>query len=143
MNYTIYAYSIYLPVAIMLTIWVANKLLTNAKVFYVDIFHGQDEQALSLNKLIQVGFYLLAFGLAFLLLEFRPEITLQKDGGAVIRYMDTIQGLMEALSVKIGGFVVILGIMLFVNLVLILTQRNNAAKMLAQAIAKNKITETK
>ena len=43
MNYTstAVAYSIYLPLVIALTIWVANKLLSNAKVFYMDIFHGQ------------------------------------------------------------------------------------------------------
>lgn len=41
------------------------------------------------------------------------------------------------------AYVVILGIMLFLNLILILTQRNNAAKVLAQATTKNKMTETK
>ena len=140
MNYTILAYSIYLPVAIMLTVWVANKLLGNAKVFYIDIFHGQNEQALSLNKLLQVGFYLIGFGCAFLRLVIAPEAETNNYGEYHYHYIDTVQGLMEALSIKVGGFVVILGVMLFLNLILILKQRNHSNRIATQAAERNKYT---
>lgn len=138
MNYTILAYSIYLPVAIMLTIWVANKLLSNAKVFYVDIFQGQSEQALSLNKLLQVGFYLIGLGFAFLRLEIKPNWETNDAGISHHNYIDTAQEIIETLSIKVGGFVVILGIMLFLNLIVILMLRSGSSRTNEQ-IAKNRI----
>jgi len=139
MNYTstAVAYSIYLPLVIALTIWVANKLLSNAKVFYMDIFHGQTEQAQSLNKLLQVGFYLIALGFGFLRLQISPEYR-NDASGTGMHYIGTTQEIIEALSIKVGGFVVILGIMLFLNLILILSQRSKAKTI--QATSQNKGT---
>jgi len=125
-NHTALAYSIYLPLVIVLTIWVANKLLSNAKVFYIDIFRGQTEQAQSLNKLLQVGFYLIALGFGFLRLTIVPEWRSVGEGTPGPHYIGTAQEVIEALSMKVGGFVVILGVMLFLNLLLILAQRNKA-----------------
>ncbi len=101
----IIAYSIYLPVTIGLTYYVARVLFRNGKVFMLDIFRGREEIATSTNKLFQVGFYLLNLGFAFLTLRIAYEIT-----GA--------QDVFEALSSKIGGFSIYLGIMLFFNLYL-------------------------
>ena len=99
----IIAYSIYLPVTIGLTYYVARVLFRNGKVFMLDIFRGREEIATSTNKLFQVGFYLLNLGFAFLTLKVSYDIT-----GA--------QDVFEALSAKIGGFSIYLGIMLFFNL---------------------------
>jgi hypothetical protein len=142
MNYTILAYSIYLPAAIVLTIWVANQLLRNAKIFYVDIFQGQNEQALSLNKLIQVGFYLIGLGFAFMKLEIKAEFGDNNFGEAHPHYITGIQETMETLSTKIGSFVIVLGVMLFLNLILILAQRNKAIKPPAPTIFKSNVPET-
>ncbi|MFX3625912.1 MAG: hypothetical protein ACN6I4_01000 [bacterium] len=101
----IIAYSIYLPVTIGLTYYVAHVLFRNGKVFMLDIFRGREEIATSTNKLFQVGFYLLNLGFAFLTLRIAYEVT-----GA--------QDVFEALSSKIGGFSIYLGIMLFFNLYL-------------------------
>src|ERR1700722_20314722 len=144
MNYTAVAYSIYLPLVIILTIWVANKLLRNAKVFYVDIFHGQTEQAQSLNKLLQVGFYLMALGFGFLRLEIAPEMRTNTSGVNALHFIGITQEIIEALSVKVGGFVVILGLMLFLNLLLILTQRSSANRTkAAQVLIQNTVAEIK
>lgn len=99
------AYLIYLPVVIILTWYVAHTLFRNSKVFMVDIFHGKVEFAESTNKLFETGFYLLNLGYAFLIMEIVGEIT-------------TARTLLELLTVKIGGFCIYLGIMLFVNLYL-------------------------
>lgn len=142
MNYTAVAYSIYLPLVIVLTIWVANKLLSNAKVFYMDIFHGQTEQAQSLNKLLQVGFYLIALGFGFLRLKISPEYRSDASGVSNLHYVGTAQEIIEALSIKVGGFIVILGIMLFFSLLLLLTQRSNATRNNKPAQAATQRAET-
>lgn len=95
-------YAIYLPIAIGLTYFVARSLFNNSKIFMLDIFRGRVEIANATNNLFRVGFYLLNVGFALLILQ--------------IAYAGTIQHLIEALSLKIGGFSIYLGIMLFANL---------------------------
>lgn len=124
MNYTVLCYSIYLPVAVLLTVWVAKTLLTNAKVFYLDMFHGQSEQAVSVNKLIQVGFYLINLGFIFLRLRINPNTEYGNTGQSFQNYMDTAQEMIEMLSIKLGGSVIILGVTLFINLIMILILRS-------------------
>lgn len=127
MNYTVLAYSVYLPLAVALTIWVARTLHTNSKVFLVDIFHGQAELAIAVNKLLQVGFYLISLGFAIIKLEIVPgwkydEVLLKNVQEQLV---DT-QGTIEILSYKLGAFILILGLMLFLNLFMLLILRGGA-----------------
>jgi len=125
MNYTVLCYCIYLPAAIMLTVWVAKTLLNNAKVFYLDMFHGQGEQAAAVNKLIQVGFYLVNLGFTFLRLRISTDMRYDEGAGhSVQNYMDSAQEMIEVLSIKLGGSVIILGVTLFINLIMILILRS-------------------
>jgi hypothetical protein len=101
------AYFIYLPVALALTWYVAHTLFRNSTVFMLDIFNQKEEIALSTNKLFEVGFYLLNCGFALLILKI--DTTRANP-------FDTYQELMEVLSVKVGGFAIYLGVMLFANL---------------------------
>lgn len=96
-------YAIYLPIALFLTYYVSKTLFRNSKIFMLDIFKGREEIANATNKLFETGFYLLNLGFALMILE----MTL---------YKDDYQSLIEALSYKIGGFAIYLGIMLFLNL---------------------------
>jgi len=96
-------YFIYLPIAIALTLVVSRTLFKNAKVFMLDIFKGREEIATATNKLFETGFYLLNLGFALMILQMNL-------------YSDTYQSLVEALSYKIGGFSIYLGVMLFFNL---------------------------
>ena len=109
----IIAYSIYLPITIGLTYYVARVLFRNGKVFMLDIFRGREEIATSTNKLFQVGFYLLNIGFALLTL---------KSKGLIV----STQGVFEVLSEKIGGFSIYLGIMLFMNLYLFFRGKRKA-----------------
>lgn len=120
------AYLIYLPVVIVLTWYVAHTLFRNSKVFMVDIFHGKIEFAESTNKLFETGFYLLNLGYAFLIMEIVVEIT-------------TTRSLLELLTVKIGGYCIYLGIMLFVNLYLFFRGRKISKERARLAILENKI----
>ena len=96
-------YFIYLPIAITLTLIVSRTLFKNAKIFMLDIFKGREEIANATNKLFETGFYLLNLGFALMILEMNL-------------YTNSYQALVEALSYKIGGFSIYLGIMLFFNL---------------------------
>ncbi|WP_231427453.1 hypothetical protein [Pedobacter sp. Leaf250] len=96
-------YAVYLPVALFLTFYVSKTLFKNSKVYMLDIFKGREEIANATNKLFETGFYLLNIGFALLIMK----ITI---------YSNSYQDLVEALSSKIGGFSIYLGIMLFINL---------------------------
>lgn len=96
-------YAIYLPIAIFLTYYVSRTLFQNGKIYMLDIFKGREEIANATNKLFETGFYLLNLGFALMILT-------------ITEYKNDYQTLIEALSYKIGGFSIYLGIMLFVNL---------------------------
>jgi uncharacterized membrane protein len=115
-------YFIYLPVVIALTLIVSRTLFKNAKVFMLDIFKGREEIATATNKLFETGFYLLNLGFALMILQ-------------MDLYSDTYQSLVEALSYKIGGFSIYLGVMLFFNLYFFFrgkrkAKENNAENMI-------------
>lgn len=99
------AYLIYLPIALILTFYVAKTLFKNGLTFMLDIFHGKVEIATSTNKLFEVGFYLLNIGFALLILQINENCS-------------NYQEMIEILSMKIGGFSIYLGIMLFFNMYL-------------------------
>jgi hypothetical protein len=96
-------YAIYLPIAIFLTFYVSRTLFQIGKIYMLDIFKGREEIANATNKLFETGFYLLNLGFALMILT-------------INEYKNDYQTLVEALSYKIGGFSIYLGIMLFFNL---------------------------
>ncbi|MFT5846508.1 hypothetical protein [Psychroserpens sp.] len=102
----IIGYLIYLPIVIILTIYVSKMLFKNGKYFMRDIFKGQEDIALATNKLFEIGFYLINIGWALLILKISYSSKNE---------MST-QTLIELLSMKIGGFSIYLGVMLFLNL---------------------------
>ncbi len=79
--------------------------------FMREIFVDKEEIAVATNKLFETGFYLLNMGFALYILKLG-------------RYMSNYQELVEALSLKIGGFSIYLGIMLFINLYLFFKGKN-------------------
>lgn len=118
------AYSIYLPVVIMLTLYVANNLFKNSIVYMKDIFNNREEIALATNTLFKIGFYLLNIGFALYILE--------------INYApDSTQSVIEVLSRKIGGFSIYLGIMLFMNMYMFFRGKNVSKRKRMEAIAHN------
>ncbi|MBX7226600.1 MAG: hypothetical protein K1X55_11245 [Chitinophagales bacterium] len=104
-NLIVIAYAVYLPVVILLTLYVAHTLFKNSKVFMLQIFRGNAEIALSTNKLFEVGFYLLNVGFALMIMQIYAKLTSKQE-------------IFEVLSVKIGGYSIYLGVMLFLNLFL-------------------------
>jgi hypothetical protein len=115
MNYFILTYLVYLLVSIALTVWVAKVLFKNGRIFLVDIFHGNNELADSVNKLLVVGFYLINIGYMSLAL---------KETGTI----SSIQVVVEVLSYKLGWIILILGGMHFLNLIVFFKLRNRAKR---------------
>jgi hypothetical protein len=106
-------YLIYVALSIALTIWVGRTLHKNGRVFLVDVFHGNEALADSVNHLLVVGFYLINFGYVSLALKL----------GYVI---ETAEQSVEALSVKIGMVLLVLGAMHFFNLLVFSRMRRRS-----------------
>jgi hypothetical protein len=113
MNYTVLTYCIYLPITIILTVWVARTLFVNGRIFLVEIFHQDQILADSVNKLLLVGFYLINIGYAVYTLR-------------IVDSIETTQGVIEILSTKIGWIILILGAMHFFNLFILFNLRKKA-----------------
>ena len=113
MTLEITTYLIYLALSIGLTIWVAHTLHKNGRIFLVDVFHGNEPLADSVNHLLVVGFYLINLGFVSLTLKLGYEIVSPKEG-------------IEALSVKVGTVLLVLGGMHFFNLLIFSRMRHRA-----------------
>ncbi|WJY52132.1 hypothetical protein QRN89_21425 [Streptomyces chengbuensis] len=102
MDLTVAAYVVYLLISVALTIWVARTLSRNGRIFLSDVLHGNERLAEAVNHLLVVGFYLVNFGFVALYLS-------QDDAVADARR------LFEALSVKLGVVLLVLGVMHLAN----------------------------
>src|SRR5258708_20295011 len=69
MNIEIVTYLLYLAISIALTVWVAHTLHKNGRIFLVDVLHGNEPLADSVNHLLVVGFYLINLGYVSLALK--------------------------------------------------------------------------
>ncbi len=114
MTIGITTYLIYLAISIALTIWVARTLHKNGRVFLVDVFHGNETLADSVNHLLVVGFYLINFGYVSLALKLGYDVATPQEG-------------IEALSVKVGMVLIVLGAMHFFNLFIFSRMRRRAS----------------
>lgn len=124
MNYTIIAYCIYLPTTIALCIWIAKSLHRNTKAFLVERFHHNEALAGSTNNLIQTGFYLIALGFSFMKMRVNNGRYDTTSGYYVYDSLSSAQQTIEELSLKIGSFTLILGVVLFLNFfIMLLIQR--------------------
>ena len=111
-TYNFSAYMIYLPIVITLTVLVSQFLFKNSKTFMIDIFHQKEDIAMATNSLFKIGFYLLNIGFALCIIEFFQ--------------IESVERLVVALSKKIGGFSIYLGLMMLLNLLLFLKGRKHA-----------------
>lgn len=108
------AYTIYLPISILLTTFVSQHLFKNGKIFMLDIFNQKEDIALATNKLFKIGFYLLNIGFALLIVKIYD----------LVNYKDMV----ESLSVKIGGFSIYLGIVMIFFILFFLKGRKASKK---------------
>src|SRR3954453_18134407 len=98
MNPIVFTYLLYLAISIALTVWVAQTLFRNGRLFLVDVFHGNEALADSVNHLLVVGFYLINLGYVSLSLRIGYNV-------------DDTRASIEALSAKVGLVLLVLGAM--------------------------------
>ncbi len=97
-------YGIYALVSLLLTIGLARVLFRHGQVLLDDVFEGRPEMAEAVNQLLVVGFYLVNFGYALLMMS----------GG----HVHDMQSAVEALASKLGLLLMSLAAMHFANLYL-------------------------
>lgn len=113
MDVTVLTYMTYLTVSIALTVWVARTLSAHGQVFLVDVFAGDAGMAASVNKLLVVGFYLLNLGYVSLALTLDEPVS-------------TGRGAIEALSGRVGGVLLVLGVVHCANLFVLSRMRRRS-----------------
>jgi hypothetical protein len=106
-------YLVYVLISAVLTIWVAQTLHRNGRVFLVDVFRGNDKLADSVNHLLVVGFYLVNLGYVSLALKTAEAIP-------------SAERSIEVLSWKVGLVLCVLGAMHFINLITFSSIRRRA-----------------
>jgi hypothetical protein len=100
---TVLAYSLYLILAIGMTIWVARTLSHNGRTYLIRCFGHDAELATSVNHLLVVGFYLINLGFIAIALSAAGEVK-------------TIADLFRFLGWYVGLAVLVLGGMHFFNM---------------------------
>ena len=111
--YIVWSYVAYLVISLAVTIWVAQTLHKNGRVFLIEAFHSNPELADSVNHLLLVGFYLINIG--YVTLTLRTAVNLA-----------SLRESIELLSDKIGMVLVVLGLMHFGNLYVFSRMRKRA-----------------
>ncbi len=104
--YTAIAYATYILISVIITVFVSKTLSKNGEIYLVDGFGGNEALAKSVNHMLVVGFYLLNLG--FVLLRIKATSSI-----------DQIESLLIYLSSNIGVVMFILGIMHFINMLMI------------------------
>lgn len=113
MNALVITYALYLLLAVPITLWVGGTLRRNGRVFLLDVFDGDEELASAVNHLLVVGFYLVNLGYVSIALKTTETVT-------------NAQSAMEALSMKVGTVVLILGVLHLANVYVLNKLRRRA-----------------
>jgi hypothetical protein len=109
----VWTYIVYIALSVPLTIWVAQTLHKNGRVFLIDSFRGNERLADSVNHLLVVGFYLINIGYVALALKERIAPT-------------DVREVFETISRKIGVVMLVLGAMHFFNIFVFSKMRRRA-----------------
>lgn len=107
MNISIIAFLTYIAISVVFTIVVATFLFKSGHRFLVITFRGDEALALSVNRLLVVGFYLLNIGFVLLFSVLGGEV---KTGMEFVKYV----------AWKTGFAMMFLGFNHIVNLLILL-----------------------
>lgn len=94
---------VYVIISVIAMIWVSRILYKHGRVFLIDAFPGNEKFAISVNRILLVGFYLINMGFIMMLLRL---------GG---RYGHELYAVQSAAG-RIGGVLIVLGIVLYYNM---------------------------
>jgi hypothetical protein len=122
MNLTVLTYVVYLLLSLVLTVWVARTLSRTGQVFLVGLLRGDEPLATAVNRLLAVGFYLIDLGFVTLFMRI---------GGTV----GSARACFEALSVKLGTVLLLLGAFHLLNVYLLARVRRRAQRVKIEGVA--------
>jgi len=111
-SYLVPVYAAYALTSVGLTVGLARTLFRSGAVFLADVFKENTGMAGAVNRLLVVGFYLLNFGYACLIMK-------------ADRATDVIQAI-EILAAKLGLLLLSLGVIHFGNVYLFHRMRRRA-----------------
>jgi len=111
-SYLVPVYAAYALTSVGLTVGLARTLFRSGAVFLADVFKENTGMAEAVNRLLVVGFYLLNFGYACLIMK-------------ADRATDVIQAI-EILAAKLGLLLLSLGVIHFGNVYLFHRMRRRA-----------------
>ncbi len=106
MNYNILGYVIYFAVIFFVIVYVGKALFQNGRLFCINAFNKDVNLADSINKMLLSGYYLINIGYSIFILIIREEIA---DG----------KRLLEVLGFKVGAIVLALGIIHYINVIVL------------------------
>lgn len=122
MNYNVLTYLLYLAIVLYVVIYVGTTLYRNGIHFLINTFHGDKVLAMALNKFLIAGYYLLNIGYSIIVLKIWQQV-------------ETFREMLEVLSFKAGGIILMLGIMHLFNLLCcVFTGKRKRNKTITQNI---------
>ncbi|GLZ82040.1 hypothetical protein Afil01_68470 [Actinorhabdospora filicis] len=115
MEPVIVGYIVYLVVSAGMVITVSQILARNGLMFLREAFKGNESLAVAINRLLQVGFYLINFGFVALVMVI---------GSGTM----TPRHVMESVVTRLGGILLLVGILHMVNLAVLSGLRTRATE---------------
>ena len=108
MNYTIWAYIIFLTLIIFIIVYVGRYFYLNGRIFIIALFNGNVALADQINKLLLIAYYLFNIGYSFISLKQWQKIT-------------GVEMLLSSLASNIGVLILILALTHYLNMLIIYT----------------------
>ena len=115
MDLTVTTYIFYLAVSVALSIWVARTLSRTGHVFLLAVARGDEQLAIAVNRLLVVGFYLLDLGFVTLFMRISGSV-------------QTARASFEALSIKLGTVLLVLGLIHLLSVLILNGVRRRATR---------------
>ena len=107
-------YAIYLSVCAVLILWLGHTLHSAGNVFLHDAFAGNETVILAISRLLDIGFYLICFG--YVAVTYRT-----------FQWFPSFPEVAYTICLKIGGFLLVLGVAHMFNLLVLAALRRRGA----------------
>lgn len=109
MNLNLVAYSVFIGMMVFIIVVVGKICYKNGNIFVAQLIPGDLELCQQINKILLIGYYLVNIGYCAVNLSFWQTIT-------------SLPMLLEVISLKMAGIIIILSSLHYLNIFLLTTQ---------------------
>lgn len=109
MNLNLVAYSVFIGMMVFIIVVVGKICYKNGNIFVAQLIPGHLELCQQINKILLIGYYLVNIGYCAVNLSFWQTIT-------------SLPMLLEVISLKMAGIIIILSGLHYLNIFLLTTQ---------------------